>query len=177
MSTIYLISALPMLCENTPPPITAERFLAMCGEQLDAPEAAAAGQLLAGPGRNDPPAAPFVGRWRDKEAILRNAIAAERARLSGKEAAKWLRPTADCDLKLARMAEAALQERGPLAKEKAVDHALWVAADEMGGPDPMAIERVYAYAVQLAILTRWQNRSPERGRETFAALTEVPITL
>jgi len=177
MSTIYLISTLPMLREDAPPPISPERFLAMCGEQLTASEAAAAAQLLAGPTQKDPPVAPFVGRWRDKEAILRNAIAVERARRVGQDPVKWLRPTADCDVRLARMAEAVLQERGPLAKEKAVDHALWVAADEMGGPDPMAVERVYAYAVQLAILTRWQTRSPERGRETFAALTEVPITL
>ena len=64
-----------------------------------------------------------------------------------------------------------------MRKERALDHARWVVADDLAGPDPLAKERLFAYAIQLGILTRWQTRDAEAGRQTFRKLTEVPITL
>ena len=96
---------------------------------------------------------------------------------AGKDPARWLRPVSGCDLRLERLVEAALQEQDPLQKERALDRARWITADDLAGPDPLARERLFAYAIQLGILMRWQNRDAETGRQTFLKLTETPITL
>lgn len=173
MSLIYLLSTLPMLRLDAAAPITPEAFLGSCRAQLSAEDAEAAEALLTGKDSGHP----AVRRWRNREAILRNAVCRERARAAGKDASRWLHPTSDCDVRLEHLAEAALQEKDPLAKERALDKARWTAAEEMGGPDPLGISRVFAYAVELALITRWQAKNAEDGRAAFKALTEVPITL
>ena len=173
MSSIYLLSTLPMLRRDSAPGMTPDAFLSACREQLSASDAQAAEALLKGTEADHP----FVRLWRDRDAILRNAVARARARAAGKDAAPWLRPTSGCDLRLVHLVEAALQEKDPLAKERALDTARWITADELAGPDPLSINRIFTYAIQLMILVKWQDRKAERGRETFQALTEVPITL
>lgn len=173
MSLIYLLSSLPMLRFGEPSPIAPKAFLEACRAQLSQTDAAAAEALLLG---DDAPH-PFVRLWRDRDAILRNAMARTRARAAGKDPARWLRPVSGCDLRLERLVEAALQEQDPLQKERALDRARWITADDLAGPDPLARERLFAYAIQLGILTRWQTRDAEAGRQTFRKLTEVPITL
>ena len=162
-----------MLQFGAPPAVTPEAFLASCRDQLSARDAAAVESLLT----DAPSDHPFVSLWRDREAILRNAAARERARTAGSDPARWVRPVEGCDLRLEHLTEAALQERDPLARERALDRARWTVADELGGPDPLARERIFVYAVQLAIATRWQARDAERGRASFATLTQESITL
>lgn len=173
MSRIYLLSTLPMLRRDSAPGITPEAFLAACREQLSAPDAQAVEALLKGTEADHP----FVRLWRDRDAILRNTVARERARAAGKDVSKWLRPTQGCDLRLQHLVEAALQEKNPLLKEQALDQARWITAEELAGPDPLSENRIFTYAIQLAIVVRWQARKADKGREAFEALTDVPITL
>ena len=105
MSLIYLLSSLPMLRFGEPAPLTPEAFLAGCRSQLPQREAEAAEALLTG---GDAPH-PFVRLWRDRDAILRNAMARARAKAAGKDPARWIRPVTGCDLRLERLVEAALQ--------------------------------------------------------------------
>lgn len=190
MGLIYLLSSLPELRLGRPPPVSPGAFLAACREQLGAGDAAAAELLLegavsaapaegAGPGGADPGAAahPAVRRWRGLDAVLRNAVARERARRAGAPAGRWIRRTDACDLRLERLAEAAMREKDPAAKERALDRARWEAAGELGGVDPLARGRVFAYAVRLGLLAARAGRRADAGRRVFEALTGGPVEL
>ncbi len=77
MSVIYLLSSLPTLQLDAPAPITTEAFVAACRDQFSAADAAAAEALLTDAACDHP----FVTTWRDRDTILRNAAAYQRARL------------------------------------------------------------------------------------------------
>jgi len=162
-----------MLGFDTPPGITPEAFLAACREQLNAAGATAVEALLNG----QPFSHPFVAAWADKEAILRNAVVRQRARVAGTEATRWQRDTRGCDAQIEVGVDDAFREADPLMKEKALDRVRWVAVEELQGPDPLNIKAVFAYAVKLAILSRWNALSAARGKQTFEALTHVTINL
>jgi hypothetical protein len=173
MSLFYLLPSLPMLHFDITPGITPAKFIETCHEQLAAGDAAAAEALF----YEQPSDHPFVAAWRDKEAILRNAIARHRARIAGKDAAHWTRPTQGCDSQIESEVTDAFQEPDPLIREKELDKVRWLISDELQGPDPLSIKAVFAYAIKLAVITRWAKLSAEQGRKRFDTLTQIPITL
>jgi hypothetical protein len=173
MSLLYLLPSLPMLRFDAAPGITPAKFVETCREQLGAVDAAAAEALLSG----QPSDHPFVALWQDKEAILRNAVARERARLAGSDPARWTRPTRGCDSQIESEVEDAFLESDPLNRERELDKVRWLIADELQGPDPLTVRAVFAYAVKLAIVNRWGGLNAEKGRSTFDALTQVPLHL
>lgn len=173
MSVIYLVSSLPMLHLDVAPGMTPAQFVEACREQLGAADAAAAEALVQGV----PSEHPFVLAWRDKEAILRNAIARERARVTGKDASRWTHPTQGCDGQIESEVDDAFQEANPLNREKELDKVRWLIADELQGPDPLSVKVALAYAIKLTLATRWAHFDTEQGRKTFDALTHVPLTL
>jgi len=162
-----------MLSFDGVPGLSPATFAETCREQLSAADASAAEALLYG----QPSDHPFAAAWEDKEAILRNAVAGERARIAGKDAAQWVRPTRGCDMQIRSEVEDAFQEPDPLSREKALDKARWRIAEELQGPDPLTGKAVFAYAVKLRIVTRWAGLHAEQGRQAFERLTQVPITL
>lgn len=173
MSLYYLLASLPTLTFDATPSLSAAAFLEACRAQLGEADAEAADALFHGA----PSSHPFAAAWRDKEAILRNAVARERARAAGLDATRWLRPTDGCDTQIESLVEDAFQEGDPLKKEKALDQARWTAAEELQGPDPLSVKVALAYAVKLAILARWSARRADRGHKVFDTLTAIPITV
>lgn len=173
MSLFYLLSSLPMLRDNAASAITPAKFLEACREQLSAADAAAAAALV----RSEPSEHPFVLAWKDKETILRNAVARKRARLAGQETERWVHPAQGCDSRIESLVEDAFEESDPLKKEQALDKARWLIVEDLQGPDPLDIKMVFAYAVKLALLSRWTAFSAAKGREIFDTLTQVPLSL
>ena len=173
MSLYYLLASLPMLKLDAAPGISTEKFVEACHEQLSEPDAAAAAALLRGEHSDHP----FAAAWRDKDTILRNAIARERARAAGADAARWTRPAAGCDSQIENEVDEAFQEADPLRRERALDKVRWLIADELQGPDPLSVKVALAYALKLALATRWARFDTEQGRKTFDALTRVPLNL
>jgi len=173
MSLIYLLSSLPMLGFDAAPGISPEAFAEICRDQLSAKDAAAVEALLRGEEADHP----FVMAWHDKNTILRNAAARERARSAGKDASRWIRDTRGCDRQIDDAVEDAFQEPDPLQREKELDKIRWQIAEELQGPDPLDIKAVYAYAIKLAILSRWNALDKDRGQRLFDTLTQIPITL
>ena len=167
MSTYYLISSLPMLSLDSQPLITAEAFLEACQAQLKAEDADAAEALL----RNTPSQHPFVLAWRDKDTILRNAIARARARLADMDAERWIRPTEGCDTCIALLVDDAFEQPDPLKREKELDEARWTLAESLQGYDPMGVSVALGYAIKLTLALRWANLNVDAGRETFEQLT------
>lgn len=169
MSLIYLLSSLPMLKLDAQPGIAPDTFLASCHDQLSEKNAAAAEALL----KSQPCTHPFVEAWSDKEAILRNAVARHRARAAGTDPDRWQRPTRSCDTQIEDGVANAFQETDPVEKEKALDKVRWVIAEELAGPDPLSLATALAYAVKLAIVTRWHALDAMRGQQTFDSLTHL----
>jgi hypothetical protein len=171
MNLIYLLSSLPMLSLDAAPSVTPDAFLAACREQLGAADAEAAEALLSG----RPLAHAFVAAWTDKETILRNAAARQRARAAGGgEAARWLRPVHGCDKRIEDGVDGAFQESDPLKKEKALDRLRWTLIEELQGYDPLSVRVIFAYAVKLALATRWASLDTARGQAAFDRLAALP---
>jgi hypothetical protein len=167
MSTYYLISSLPLLSLDSQPLITAEAFVETCRAQLNTEDADAAEALI----RNTPSQHPFVLAWRDKDAMLRNAIARARARLADTDAERWIRPTEGCDTSIALLVDDAFEQPNPLKREKEIDEARWLIAESLQGYDPMSVSVALGYAVKLTLALRWANLNADLGRETFEQLT------
>ena len=173
MSLIYLISSLPALDFNSAPPLSHEAFLQTCRDWLSEKECNAVESLLS----NKHSGHPFVAAWMDKETILRNALVDVRARAAGVDASLHTRYAHGCDKKIESDVEDAVQHHNPQQKERSIDKIRWETVEELQGPDPLTIKTIFAYAIKLAIVSRWSKRSSESGQETFGELTKVPIKL
>lgn len=169
MSAYYLIASLPPLSVDQKAPITVGNLVQICEEQLAAYDAQAVRALV----MQEPSTHPFAVAWRDKETMLRNAIAQQRARERGIEAGRWLRGTDGCDLMIERQVEEAFQRNDPLRVERALDAIRWRVADELAGVDPMSVRVVLAYAVKLGIVMRWNALQADQGMAEFERLTEL----
>ncbi|MDD2599868.1 MAG: DUF2764 family protein, partial [Kiritimatiellae bacterium] len=158
---------------NAPAPITYAEFIEGCALWISAEECAVVDTLLHGKSSDHP----FVVALMNKETILRNALVKIRAGASGKDATLYTRDARGCDLKLESEVEDAVSHVNPLQKERNLDRIRWGIIEELSGVDPLSILKIYAYAAQLAIVTRWSARSTEAGQKTFEELSEVPVTL
>lgn len=166
MSTYYLISSLPMLSLDSRPLITAEAFVEACRAQLNVADADAAEALIL----NTPSQHPFVLAWRDKDAILRNAIARARARLAGTDAERWLRPTEGCDTCIDLLVDEAFEQSDPLKREHELNDARWLIAESLQGYDPMSVSVAVGYAIKLTLAWRWSKLNADQGLATFEQL-------
>jgi len=173
MSILYLISSLPALDFDAAPPLSRELLLQSCRTWMSVTDSDAVEALLF----EKTSAHPFVAAWIDKDTILRNALVNIRARASGQDATLWTRHAQGCDKKIESDVEDAVLHRNPLQKAKEIDRIRWQIAEELQGPDPLSIRSVFAYAIKLAILTRWSERTSESGQRTFEELTAVPMAL
>ena len=168
MAADYLVSSLQPLALDGPPPYTAEQFLGLCRGQL--PEAAV-GAIVAVMA-DAPSDHPLAARWRDLATQIRNAIAAERARLRGQDAARWRRPVDGCALFWANRAAAAFQEKDPARRERLLDQVRWDAAGELTPPAaPLSTAAVFTYAIRLGIVLDRAARDTAAGNEVFNRLT------
>ena len=173
MSLIYLLASLPTLSLDAAPGITAEQFKAACRGQLPDSTTAIAEAILDGtPVRNA-----FAAAWQNKETVLRNAVVRERAKRNNCDPAQWLRPAPASDSQIESLVEDAFQQPDPLKRERDLDRIRWMIADELQGYDPFTKRAVFAYAIKLAIISRWHALDTARGQEVFDQLTRVPLTL
>lgn len=173
MSTYYLLASLPALDLENAPALTPDAFSQLCREQLGPADAAAADALVEDRDADHP----FVRAWRDRDTILRNAVARQRASRRNVDPALSHKPTVGCDLRIEHDVEAAFQSADPLVRERQLDRIRWRVADELQGPDPMTAQAVLAYAIKLRLACRWAALTPDAGRAAAAALTDVPIDL
>ena len=168
MAADYLVSSLQPLALDGPPPYTAERFLDLCRSQLSAGDADGVAAVMSGAASDHPLAA----RWRDLDAQLRNAIATERARLHGHDAARWRRPAEGCSLYWTGRAAAAFQEKDPARRERLLDQVRWDAAGELTPPSaPLSVAAVFTYAIRLAVAIDRAGRDADAGGDVFNRLT------
>lgn len=166
MSIYYLISSLPMLSLDQRPLITVAAFLEACRAQLRHEDAEAAEALI----RHTPSRHPFVAAWRDKDALLRNAIARARADRANIEEERWLRPTEGYDTCIDLLVEEAFQQTDPLTLERELDLVRWMLAENLQGYDPMSTHVALGYAIKLTLAWRWAKLDTDQGRAIFEHL-------
>lgn len=150
-----------------PAPLTMERFLALCSEQLSGSVAASIAAIVGG---NDAEAVRWspATAWRELDALLRNRIAEERARALGADSSKWLHPVEGCSIYWAGRISSAFQERDPARRDRLLDQVRWDAAGDLVPPgNPLSAEAALAYAVRLEIVIRRAARSNEAGGMEF----------
>lgn len=168
MAADYLVASLPSLSFDGPAPIAWDAFTSACREQLGAKDAAAVESLAAvergreAPGDGAAPGNAVVAEWREADARLRNALAAERAKARGLDAAKWMRPASGCSLYWDGRIAAAYQERDAGRRDEMLDRVRWDAAGELTPCEaPLSTRAVFTYAIRLLIVLR--RRAIERG--------------
>ena len=153
MTTDYIVSSLPALSFGAPAPMSWEKFAATCGGE----------EALRGLGG---------AAWADLETQLRNASAAERARLAGQDPAKWRRSAEGCALYWTNRVTAAFQEKDPAKRERLLDQVRWDAAGELTpAASPLSAAAAFTYAIRLAISIRRSALGTDAGNEVFNRLT------
>ena len=168
MNLDFFIPTLPMLLEGQPARLSEKDFRESCAEQLSPELFGAVAAILDG----TPNPHPFVRAWRDRDAQVRNAIAAERARRRGLSPSETpSRETTGLDTAIAPAVAAAFALPDPLARERALDHLRWTLLDELEGVQPMAENVVLAYAAKLRISLRALAADADAGRSRFVELT------
>jgi len=170
MAADFLISSLQPLNLDGVAPISPARFLEACRDQLGERHAQSIAALLAGSASARP--TDLEREWLDLDAQLRNAAAAERARLRGVDPAKWRHAVEGCSLFWAARVQAAFQEKNPAKRDRLLDQVRWDAAGELTpAAGPLSVAAAYTYALRLAIVVRRQALSSESGNQVFDDLT------
>ena len=169
MSLIYLIASLPTLQMYAASSIQPSKFCELCSEQLNHKDATTAQALLHGIANNHP----FALAWSEKEIILRNAIAQQRAKRLNQPYSHYLHAATSCDLRIEALVEDAFEDANPLKREQALDEIRWLLSEELQGPDPLNINVVFAYAIKLALQTRWLTLNSMHGHEMVEKLTKI----
>lgn len=147
MTTDYIVSSLPALAFDAPPPLSAEAFDALAAGRLDKPLAA----------------------WKDLEAQLRNAVAC--CRMGG---AKYVRPVEGCSLYWRERIAACFQEHDIAKREDMLDRVFWDAAGELTPPaSPLGEGALATYAVRLGIVAKRSRMSRDAGNALFEKLAEA----
>jgi len=155
MAADFLVASLPSLAFDGPAPCTRAAFDAACRAQL-----------------GEDPFRALAPRWADLETQLRNALAAERARALGQDAAAWRRPAAGCSLYWANRVAAAFQEKDPAKRETLLDRVWWDAAGEMTPvASPLSVGAAFTYSLRLDIVLKRAAVQIDAGNAIFDRLT------
>lgn len=171
MNLEYFIASLPLLQPGHAPGISPEDFRAACLEQLTPALARAVRALLEGTESEHP----FARAWRNRETILRNAVARRRTARKDKQTPPDPRPTHGSDLRIEHGVAAAFEQPDPLQRELALNRLRWHVAEELQGVQPFHPSVVLAYAVKLRMLSMakaWDETAGERELEQLTTLPE-----
>ncbi len=162
MRFYYLVASLPALRLDEPPLLALPAFL----EEVARLAPALSGELKALlAGRPEDARSGFARGWFSTDTQLRNAVARLRAVRLGVEAGPHLRPHDGFSMALQQAAQEAFAKPDPLARERALDEARWVSAEQLALAAPFGPEAVFAYGVRLQLAEAWAARRAERGAE------------
>ena len=164
MDYYYLVAALPTLSlESESAPITMDEFVERCRDHLTGADRKGLEQILLRP--NEGRTHPFVRRWQEKDAQLRNAVARSRAGRLGVDPSEHVREEAEYSPEAERAASEAFSSTDPVEREKALDRFRWSEIDALAGFNPFAGRAVLAYGLKLALVERWMAMNEREGEQ------------
>lgn len=166
----YLMSSLPALSLDAPPPCTPEEFRFRCQGALSAEDQRELALLLEG--RAGEGASRFCRDWAAADAQIRNSAAKVRGSRLGVDPKPFLRSHEGYRVWLDRAVGEALGKPNPLARERGLDEARWAVAEDLGKADPTGLAGVLAWAVQLTLAARWAGRNDAEGKARLERLVQ-----
>ena len=171
MSIYYAVASLPTLALDREPGVAPDAFVRLCVEQVGTAEGAIARDLLEA-GESAAEHA-FAREWREREALLRNAIARARAARQGRDPAPWLREARGVDVGIERRVADAFGRATPEERERELDRIRWDLLDELAGLDPFTVRALLAYALKLRLARRWSGLDADRGAEQMESAVDA----
>lgn len=164
----YLVSSLPALSLDAPPPFSPEEFRFHCQGVLSDADLAELDLLLAG--RSADGRTAFSQAWAGGDAQIRNTAAKVRGAKLGVEAKPFLKSHPGYAVWLDKEVSDALAKASPLAREMGIDLARWKFVEDLARTDASGLPAVLAFAVQLMLVARWAAMQEEAGRERLERL-------
>jgi hypothetical protein len=164
----YLVSSLPALSLEAPPPYTPEEFRFKCQGVLSEGDLGELDLLLAG--RAAEGGAAFSKAWAGGDAQIRNTAAKVRGAKLGVEAKPFLKSHPGYAVWLDKEVNDALAKANPLVREMGLDGARWKFVEDLAWADADGLPAVLAFAVKLMLASRWAAMKEEAGRERLEQL-------
>lgn len=167
---LYLVSSLPALAPDAPPPYSPEEFRFHCQGVLSAEDLAELDAVLAG--RSAEGHSSFCREWAAADTQIRNSVAKARGAALGVEAKPFLKSHSGYRVWLDKEVTDALAKSNPLACELALDAARWKVVEELAREEASGLPAVLAFAVKLRLAARWGAMKEEAGRARLDQLVE-----
>lgn len=164
MAEYYLISQLPSLdgvSENTPLPITEERFLELCGRFLGKKAQNELARVTLLPSKeHQKSSSALVEAWNEGERQLRLVLAKARAERMKKPFGEDVPAPSPALLQAARTA---VEAKDPMEAEKLLSHYRLTFLETLRPMDPFADDFVFYYLLKLKLLARIRQFDTDRG--------------
>ena len=164
----YLVSSLPALSLEAPPPYTPEEFRFKCQGVLGDGDLGELDLLLAG--RSAEGRTAFSKAWAGGDAQIRNTATKARGAKLGVEAKPFLKSHPGYAVWLDKEVNDALAKANPLVREMGLDGARWKFVEDLARADAFGLPAVLAFAVKLMLVSRWAAMKEEAGRERLEQL-------
>ena len=168
MSEYYLISQLPSLDglnENTPLPITEERFYELCDRFLGKKAKSEINKLTLLPPRDyEKSASPFIEAWNNGERNLRLALAKIRADKMKKTFDTGNNPL---PVELIKVAATATEAESPLEAEKLLNTYRLEFLETLRPIDSFSEEYVYYYGLKLKLIQHLRQFDSTAGETAY----------
>lgn len=171
MAEYYLISQLPSLDginENTPLPITSERFEELCRSFLGKKANAEFGKLTLIPSKEpEKTSSQLIEKWNDGERSLRLALAKLRAEKLNKQFACGNNSFSPSLLQAAR---AAVETESPMEAELFLNKYRLDFLESLRPTDSFSEEFVFYYGLKLRLIERIRKFDAESGDDAYRSI-------
>ncbi len=167
----YLVASLPMLRPDGEPPMSVERFFALCREHVSPEDMEVLDRAGLFPGSRQPANPQVLNEWYAWESALRNDLVRLRAHELGLDQDLYLRETGFIG-ETAAVAREALAQGSPADTETALFRARFAALEGLEVGHYFDLERLVLYLLKLKLLIRRSAMTDENGRSRFGAVYE-----
>lgn len=168
MSEYYLISQIPSLDgigENTPVPITEERFLELCGRFLGEKTLSELRNLTLVPAINaEKSKSALIEAWNEGERNLRIALAKVRAEKLNKA---FDLQNKNISLELLKVANTAIEKENPLEAEIYLSNHRLSFLETLRPTDSFSEDYVFYYGLKLKLVLRMRQFDTQKGEKTY----------
>lgn len=168
MAEYYLISQLPSLDgigENTPLPITEERFAELCERFLGRKAWNEFNKLTLLPPRTpEKSSSQLIEKWNDGERSLRLALAKIRADKMNKQ---FKEDTQTLPAELIQTARTAVESESPMEAEKFLNRYRLEFLESLRPTDSFSEEYIYYYGLKLRLLLRIRKFDTQSGETAY----------
>jgi len=171
ISYYYLISSLPLLRLDEPPPFTSAAFLDTCREQLSPGRFDALLRVTLMPG-DWKTCCESERLWDAWETQFRNSLVRRRAAVLGLDPESWIRPASEVWVQLDRQVEEAMNAGDPWQCELALDRLRWQHLSDLEAGHSFDFDKVVIYRLQLLLVEKRAAYDSERGGENRDRLLE-----